>query len=112
RITSGSGRCSRTSWKAVTSRTAPRHTSKSRRSRRQQRSARVDRPATAQSGDRAHGAELRVSYPAIRRFALRTALWTGLMVAPAAVVTFLVSQRSDSVYLSEATVLAPLTTFD
>src|SRR5690606_5135894 len=112
RITCGSGRCSRTSWKAATSRTAPRHSSTGRRSRRQQRSARVDRPATARSTDRARVAELRVSYPAIRRFVLRTALWTGLLVAPAAVVTFLVSQRSASVYLSEATVLVPLSTFD
>lgn len=77
----------------------------------------MDRPATARPVDRpnspsqAPGAELRVGYPAIRRFALHTALWVAILVVPAAALVYIASQRSDSVYLAEATLMAPTGTF-
>ena len=55
---------------------------------------------------------LSISYRDIKRFALRSLLSVGLLVVPAVVVTFFVSQRSESVYLAEATVLAPLRSLD
>lgn len=54
--------------------------------------------------------EVRISYRDIKRFVLQALLWVGLLVVPAVAVTFFISQRSQSVYLSEATVLAPLGT--
>lgn len=63
-------------------------------------------PATARSN------ELRVSYRDLKRFALRTMSWVGLLVVPAVAATFFISQRSQSVYLAEATVLAPLRNLD
>lgn len=56
--------------------------------------------------------DLRVSYRDLKRFALRSMLWVGLLVVPAVAVTFFISQRSQSVYLAEATVLAPLRALD
>ena len=56
--------------------------------------------------------ELRVSYRDLRRFAISSLLWVALLVVPAVAVTYFVSQRSESVYLAEATVLAPLGTLD
>ena len=68
----------------------------------------MDRP---NSPSQAPGAELRVGYPAIRRFALHTALWVAILVVPAAALVYIASQRSDSVYLAEATLMAPTGTF-
>lgn len=63
-------------------------------------------------GPGAAGFVLSVTYRDLKRFATRTAVGVLLLVTPAVAITYLLSQRSTSVYLSESTVLAPLYSLD
>lgn len=67
----------------------------------------MDRQAAVERPD-----ELRVSYRDLKRFVLSSLVWVVLLVVPAVAATYFMSQRSESVYLAEATVLAPLGTLD
>lgn len=54
--------------------------------------------------------ELILPWPALRRFFVTVAAWSLLLGVPAAYLAYQVSRRGTTVYLAEATLLAPLRT--